>query len=53
LEINILKIKGIKVYDMYSEEFIELTEQLRSIDLDAEQKKEIENVIIAKDFCGS
>jgi DnaJ-class molecular chaperone len=40
-------VQGIKVYEMYSEEFRECTEEMRTQDLEESKKKELETVSIA------
>ncbi len=37
-------VQGIKVYEMFSEEFREISEELRTQDLDEAKKKELESV---------
>jgi DnaJ-class molecular chaperone len=37
-------VQGIKVYEMFADEFREVSEELRTQDLDEAKKKELENV---------
>ena len=37
-------VQGIKVYEMYSEEFREYSEEMRTQDLEEAKKKELESV---------
>ena len=39
-------VQGIKVYEMYSEEFREFSEEMRTQDLEEVKKKELESVSI-------
>ena len=39
-------VTGIKVYEMFQDEFREMSEELRSRDIDEEKRKEIEEVSV-------
>ena len=39
-------VQGIKVYEMFTEEFREFSEELRTQDLEEAKKKELENVTL-------
>ena len=41
-------VQGIKIYEMFQEDFRELSEELRTIDLDEDKKKLIEGQIVRK-----